>query len=257
MRILLFSVIILIGVWSCNSNKDQMYVVDDTSTYIKVNGNEIAPDSEFVSIINSYKKGVDSVMLDIVVVSNSSMKRNKPSGSLDNMVTDAMMFEVDKSIELDIDFAMYNYYGLRRPLPKGEVNRGNVYELLPFTNELTLVHLNPKGIKGLIKYVYSKGGNPLSGINIHYVDSVDYNVSIQGEPLDTSKYYWVATSDYSANGGDKMDFFQDNDSVYYTGILIRDAIFHHFDSLKSNNIILEADSTLRVEFDNEVIGSTK
>ncbi len=234
-----------------------MVVIDDTSTYIKVNSDELEPDSDFVNIINSYRNGVDSIMKDIVVFSTSNMQRNKPSGSLDNMVTDAMMYEVNKSLDLQIDFAMYNYYGLRRPLPKGEVSRGNVYELLPFTNELTLVHLSPLGLRGLLKYVYSKGGNPFSGIQILYIDSLNYAVSIKGEPLDTAKYYWVATSDYSANGGDKMDFFQENDSVYYTGILIRDAIFHHFDSLKTNNIELEPDTLLRVEFENEVIGSTK
>ncbi len=257
MKRYLLSVIIIMSLWSCSNAGDKLVVVNDKSTYIKVNSDELEPDSDFVNIINTYRNGVDSIMKDIVVSSNSRLWRNKPSGGLDNMVTDAMMYEVVKTFDLEIDFAMYNFYGLRRPLPKGEVTRGNVYEVLPFTNELTLVHLSPLGLKGLFKYVYKKGGNPLSGVQIYYVDSLNYNVTIKGEPLDTTKYYWIATSDYSANGGDKMDFFQENDSIFYTGILIRDAVFHHFDSLKTNNIDLEADTLLRVTFENEVIGSTK
>ena len=36
------------------------------------------------------------------------------------------------------------------------------------------------------------------------------NIQIQGKPLDENKTYYVATSDYLANGGDKMTFFKNN-----------------------------------------------
>ena len=251
MKRFILYIVLLISVLSCDNSRKELEVIDVKSSYTSVeNSQQIPPDTVFTKIISTYKKGIDTIMNDIVAISNNVFYRHKPSGSLDNLVTDAMVAEVNNKVDLKVDFAMYNYYGLRMPLPKGEITLGNVYELLPFSNELTFVHLSPSGMQGLIKYIYVNNGMPLSGMSISYNDSLNYEAKINGEIIDTTSYYWVVTSDYSANGGDKMDFFKQSDSVYYTGILIRDALLHYFKNIKENNLELKADSMPRIYFNN-------
>ncbi|CAN5521093.1 hypothetical protein BH11BAC1_BH11BAC1_29140 [soil metagenome] len=55
-------------------------------------------------------------------------------------------------------------------------------------------------------------------------------VSIQGQVFDSTKSYRIVTSDYLANGGDKMDFFKNPIKLETTGILIRDALLDYCDA---------------------------
>lgn len=249
-KISLLSLLLITLILSCKFTHEPKVVISQSSQYYSVAvSDDLPPDAEVDSIISIYKLGVDSIMDEIIVISNENIFRSQPSGALNNLIADAMLLEISKVTEVHIDIALYNYYGIRHALPKGAVSLGRVFEILPFENQNTLVHLNPKGIKGMIDYIYNTGGQPLSGMNIKYIDSVSYEVEIAGEKLDTTKFYWVATSDYAANGGDNMSFFKDSDSIFYTGVLIRDNLIAYLKDINTNNETLEPDTLLRISFE--------
>jgi len=204
-------------------------------------------DSLITSIIYPYKIGIDSVMNEVLCVSEMEMTKGKPESLLGNFVTD-LCLEMYDSIA---DICVMNNGGLRSSLPSGEITRGDIYKLMPFENELVVLELNAEEVYELAEYITKRGGEPFSGLNIYSLDSIEiidskdilhrnnnnitvwmYTSDCRGNyiPLgkdDINSYTLkVLTSDYLANGGDKMSFFN-NKNQLKVGLKIRDAIINY------------------------------
>ncbi len=203
--------------------------------------------------ISPYRQKMDSVMDEVVVYSNKEIYRHKPNGPLNNLVADMLLCQVNKGSNIKADFCLLNYGGLRRPIPAGDVKKSNIFQLMPFENEAVLVKLKPKAMRDLFYYLYKTNGQPISNLIVNYKDSIISSATIGDMAWDSTKSYWVVTSDYTANGGDRMDFFAERDSMILTGVLIRNAIFDYVDSLQSNNLTLDADTNYRIFFKNNSI----
>lgn len=78
----------------------------------------------------------------------------------------------------------------------------------------------------MVNFIATKGGAPVSGIQLRIQDSVATNVFINNVALDTTKIYRVLTSDYLANGGDAFPFVTDKnwDAV---NLKVRDALIEY------------------------------
>jgi len=219
------------------------------------------PDSLITSIIAPYKVGIDSVMNEVLCISDIEMTKGKPESLLGNFVTDLCLEMCMKDLynsrttnSLDIcmaDVCIMNNGGLRSTLPKGKITKGMIYELMPFENELVILELNVSEIFELVEYIYSRG-EPFSGLNIHSLDSIEiidskdilhrknnnitvwmyvsdcrvYNYIPLGKDDINSYTLKILTSDYLANGGDKMSFFN-NKNQLKVGLKIRDAIINY------------------------------
>ncbi len=203
---------------------------------------------EYAELIKPYRQKMDSAMNQEVAYSNKEYFKKKPNGLLNNLVTDILLEELKKTSDINIDFCLLNYGGLRRPLPAGKIIKSDIFQLMPFENEAVLVKLKPVAMHDLFRYIFLSGGQPVSDIEMHFEDSIIQKALISGQAWDSLRSYWVLTSDYTANGGDKMSFFAQRDTMILTSILIRDAIFKHLDSLQKNDILLSADTTERVFF---------
>ena len=188
-----------------------------------------SPDSLITSIIKPYKIGIDSVMNEVLCVSEIEMTKGRPESLLGNFVTDLCL---DQYSDL-ADICIMNNGGLRSNLDKGEITRGNIYELMPFENELVIVELDKKDFIGLLEYVTSRGGEPFSGMII--VMSHDNKLTDYLEPAFVDFYNGgkirVLTSDYLANGGDKMWFFKDKEQTK-VDVKLRDTIINYCKSKK-------------------------
>jgi 2',3'-cyclic-nucleotide 2'-phosphodiesterase (5'-nucleotidase family) len=68
---------------------------------------------------------------------------------------------------------------------------------------------------------------PIAGCKFGVKDSVAMNIEVGGKPFDINQSYKVATSDYLANGGDKMIFFKNPLETEVLGVLLRDAIIEY------------------------------
>lgn len=211
-----------------------------TQLVIDHNQNEIipvisTPDSAITAIINPYKIGIDSVMNEVICISNKEMTKGRPESLLGNFVTDLCLEQFSDQVEICI----MNNGGLRFPLPKGEVTIGDIYKLMPFENKLVVLELNGLELFSLIEYIYSREGEPFSGLKIYSRDSCmilsnrnilyrngdniliskpvtasscggEEEVYIDGR-IDKTYKIRILTSDYLAYGGDKMSFFKGKD----------------------------------------------
>ena len=157
-----------------------------------------------------YKESMSAEMNTVLAVSEESMEKGTPESKLGNFFSDALL-EMAKSKYMvedghPVDFAFFNNGGIRSALPKGSITKGNVFELMPFENELVILSLTGSTAKKLFNYIVTKDGIPVSQLRLGIKGTEAINVSVNGQPFDSTKTYKALTSDYLANGGDQLFF---------------------------------------------------
>jgi 2',3'-cyclic-nucleotide 2'-phosphodiesterase (5'-nucleotidase family) len=224
------------------STQPTEYVFSDTS---------ITPaDSAIIGFITPYKEKMEGEMNSVIAESVYPMERGLPEGRLGNFVADACMSEGAKlyypSDNKTIDFTFLNNGGLRRPLPSGNITRGDVYELMPFENELVVLTLDGVRVKKIFNFIASKGGAPVSGVRFTIKNKEAGGILINGLPLDTAKTYKALTSDYLANGGDSFGMLIDAKRES-TGLKVRDAIMQYMILMNKQGKKIEVNTDGRIK----------
>jgi 5'-nucleotidase len=133
--------------------------------------------------------------------------------------------------EYDIDLSFFNTGGLRSPIPQGDINKRDLYKLMPFENELVVLELNKTEMLDLKAYFNFTKGQPIA-----FADDFSLNDSL----------FLVLTTDYLANGGDKMKFFKDK-VQHKVGIKMRDALINY--CIKKDTISSNLDERHLILFD--------
>jgi 2',3'-cyclic-nucleotide 2'-phosphodiesterase (5'-nucleotidase family) len=187
-------------------------------------------DSNSESIIAPYKDSLEQTMNMVLVQNDSELTRGIPESTLGNLIADLLLeralIEMPDSIRPVI--CLINIGGLRVDLPAGPITVGKVFELMPFENELDVVKLSPDKVNDMFTYLNEVGGQPLSGLNMIVSSAKGRTKYTLDDGDQIEEFLYVVTSDYLADGGDKMDFFKDPLYRIRTGIKIRDAIMDDF-----------------------------
>ncbi len=235
---------IILGLLTVFSGCSRVYHIakEDPQT-IRINEKIAASpsDSEVESLIAPYKAQLDQQMSQVIGQSAMELLKEKPESTLGNWVADAILDYAIRHTGKDLDLAMSNYGGLRIPsLPAGEINKGKIYELMPFDNYLVVLSLKGDVLMRLFERIADYGGWPISrGVQLSIRDSLVHEVTLHGLPIYNQKIYTIVISDYVANGGDRCDFLEDqpreNLEVYF-----RDALIDQVMWLEKNGKQIEA-----------------
>jgi len=131
----------------------------------------------------------------------------KPKVGLGNLITDAML-RVSGA-----DVAVTNGGGIRVPILPGNVTRGHVFNVLPFSNLIVVLPMTGAQVLEMLEFgarllpAQNGGFLQVGGISFA-IDAVRpagsriHSVRIAGVALDPAKTYAVATNDFLAAGGD-------------------------------------------------------
>lgn len=190
------------------------------------------------AFVHPYKQSFVKTMNEVLQVSDTPLTKSRPESLLGNFFADAC-FEFAQlhfeTISLRPDLAIFNYGGLRTSLPKGDLTRGKIFELMPFENELVLVKISGKKLNEGFQYILEKGGEPISNAKLIFNNQTLTQATIDKNMFDISKDYTVLTSDYLAFGGDKMMFFKDPIEYLSLNVKIRDALIEYLYQTKREN----------------------
>jgi 2',3'-cyclic-nucleotide 2'-phosphodiesterase (5'-nucleotidase family) len=216
--------------------------------YVEMNKNDRQIDSATDAILSPYKDSLDKLMN--VIVGHTEVEMPKENGKtetlLGNFMSDICLAKINSPATKTLtgisgDLCLFNNGGMRSSLPKGDLTRKNIFELMPFDNELDIVTISGKQMWNLLRFVAMSGGEPMSGLKLGVtLNKTPGTILIQGQPFDSTKTYNVVTSDYLAYGGDKMDFFKNPLKLTTTGIKIRDAILDYCEEQTKQGKILTA-----------------
>lgn len=168
-------------------------------------------DSTLYNIVSPYKAELDAQMNAILCYSEVAMKKGKPESLLGNWTSDVCLEIAQELYSESIEVSFFNTGGLRSSLPKGNISKRELFQLMPFENELVVLELNQHEILGLKNYFIETEGQPIA-----FSSKFNLNDTI----------FHVLTTDYLANGGDKMSFFKDK-IQHKIGLKMRDALINY------------------------------
>lgn len=195
--------------------------------------------SSIDSLLKPYKDSLAKEMNIVIGTSPINFMTTRPNGTMNNWFADAIFTNQTENLRLSEPvMCLFNVGGIRSSFNQGPITVGDVFKVMPFDNELVWVKLPISVIKTIETYLTKSGGEPLANANL-----VQGKLQLNGVNSQT-KFFWVITSDYLMNGGDKMNFFQQKIEVNFTNKLIRSALL---EEVKKQGV-LKIDSTTRITF---------
>tara|TARA_B100001250_G_scaffold81365_1_gene67047 strand:- start:46174 stop:46785 length:612 start_codon:yes stop_codon:yes gene_type:complete len=194
-------------------------------------------DSTILKIISPYQNKIQDKMNEVLTYTKSNLTKGKPESTIGNFVTDLCLNYSNAHM------CVMNNGGLRTSINKGSITRGKLYELMPFENELVVLELNKNEYLDLLQYIVKRGGEPFSGVNILINKEREILSNSWPVNFDLGENIKVLTSDYLANGGDAMSFFQGKEQ-HKVGIKLRDAIIDY--CIKADTIDVTLDNRIRI-----------
>ena len=185
-------------------------------------------DTVAAKLIEPYRRKMQTEMNAVLARCEQTMFKNEPEGELGNFIADLILAKANQYCREnklpEPDICLLNNGGLRTTLPKGDIIKKRIYELMPFENEIVVLTLSGQNTKALFDFIARINGMPLAGARMGIKNGKSVDITINGKPLDINKQYRVATSDYLAKGGDKMQFFLNPVNTENLGHKLRDAI---------------------------------
>lgn len=243
MKKFILSFIILSALFSCKIKPPQLVRIEGKQTTIN---ETIAADKTYENTIKPYREKVEKEMTAVISYTPKDLFRTDGDleSSLGNLMADLCYERANPVFNSrtgkNIDFAMFNYGGIRAGISKGNITNESAFNLMPFENSLVVVELTSEKIKELVNYLISENkAHPLSKQFNLTISEKGYNLKINNAALDNAKTYFVLTSDYLQNGGDNMNFFKNPLTLHKLDYKVRNAIIDYFKETDTVKVSLD------------------
>lgn len=188
---------------SCGGSK--LAILRGEAKQAKIQSDKIGRDPVMDSFLKPYQEEFHRKMMDTLAFSSIELTRSGKKNTLGQWAVEAMQWYTDSVIKSPTDLALINSGGLRtKSLPIGAIRRKDIYELMPFDNQLVILEIDSAIIDSLIPHI--RAGWPKSeSLRISkFNDASEWHIIKK-----TSKAkFSIVVSDFIANGGDKMYFLK-------------------------------------------------
>ncbi|MGM0375587.1 MAG: 5'-nucleotidase C-terminal domain-containing protein [Bacteroidota bacterium] len=208
----------------------------------------IRQDADMKALIAPLRDSVESIMHEVIGESQQTMHPKKPGTRLSNFVADLIReaaIQESRKTSLPV-ISVINIRGLRSPLPEGEIEVADIFALMPFENQMVILTHTGKEIRELFQHMGESNGDGIAGASFTFSDGEVSNVRINGEPLREDARYYVATSDYLAEGGDHYNIFSRAEETYTSSRKIRELIIEHIRELTNNGQTIDPPKEQRI-----------
>jgi 2',3'-cyclic-nucleotide 2'-phosphodiesterase (5'-nucleotidase family) len=236
----LLSVLLLAGLLTsaCSTTQLPFSVTQKTDLYYQID-DTLAPDPEMSALIAPYMREMNLRMNTVIAWSETELVRGRPEGLLNNLSADIVRFRAVQEMGRRVDIGVVNLGGLRAPLPQGNITVGNIYELMPFENTISVLELDGEQVQTMANQLAVRGGEPVSGIRFRIENGRAVDILVGYEPLRLDRTYLVATNSYMADGGDGVPVFLEARSRTDLPVLIRQAMIEYIRLRRHLNYQLE------------------
>jgi 2',3'-cyclic-nucleotide 2'-phosphodiesterase (5'-nucleotidase family) len=222
------------GLLACSS-----YHITKVNSAIQSLDSHVHIDQTVDQLISPYRDTLQNEMGNVVATSPLDMVVGRPSSVLGNWVADALFVNQTKAVRLRQPvMCVLNTGGIRSTINKGDITLGDMYRIMPFDNEVVWLELPATSLAEIESYLRKTTGEPIANAFVK-----NGKLLVNGWS-DTTTSFWVITSDYLANGGDKMTFFSKSRAVNRTGKLLRDVLIE--EAIQQQSLV--ADSSIRIQW---------
>jgi 2',3'-cyclic-nucleotide 2'-phosphodiesterase (5'-nucleotidase family) len=153
------------------------------------------PQNEFTNFVDSLQQQIERDYSEVIAELEVDWRRRDGESGIGNFISDA------QRAAAFADVGFMNNHGIRKDVLKGPLTKKALFEVLPFQNILTTFQLSGAQLADVIRYyIKEKPSIQTSGIvckwrredkEIEFVECI-----INGKPLEESKMYICAASDY-------------------------------------------------------------
>ena len=166
---------------------------------------------EMDSLVAPYRREMLKEFGHVIGETTTDLIVGRPNSILGFWLCDQLIAKAKDSVIFRTEpvVAFINNGGLRADLPK----------VMPFDNRIVYLKLSLTRIPEMEAYLKEKGGEPIGGFRL-----VKGKLQFPDSLAQNKNYFWVVTSDFLANGGDNMFFFNNPLERLDTNILFRDFI---------------------------------
>lgn len=162
----------------------------------------VQKDSSVAAMLQPYKDSVFRYMNTVIGFSTSTMYKKQPECTLGNFMADCLKWAAAMDFRKKVDVAVINSGSLRSHIQKGDITIQNMYDLMPYNNQLVLLQVNGNILHQLLDRAAYDEGWPCTGISMKIKNREATDILINGSPLYDTAIYSLATTDYIAQGGD-------------------------------------------------------
>ncbi len=217
---LLAALLIVLLSASCSS---RWQIVQTTASKIAVDSScDSLADRDYEAYLLPYKQAIDDKLNTVIGHSAVTMSAARPESLLSNFSADIMRESLRNNFDSVVDIAIVNIGGLRSTIPQGPVTLKNIFELMPFENELVVLWIRGDILMKIFDIIARLGGEGLSGARMGIDEGKAVKVEINGKAIRPEALYSVATNDFLAGGNDKLAPLTKHEKRWDTGLKIRD-----------------------------------
>ena len=234
----------LVGFMSCKN--DSWHLERIEGKQITIN-DSLKTVTEIDAFIKPYREHVNKELDSVLAyaVATYSKSDGELNTAIGNLFADVILNESNPVFKArtgkDIDMVLVNHGGIRSIISKGDVTIRTAFEIMPFENSIVVVALKGESINVLLNYLANANrAHPISGLKLAMdEDNNIVEATINGEAINPTKTYYVATNDYLYNGGDSMTFFKPNEGLEVLNYKIRNALLDYFIKTDTINPVID------------------
>ncbi len=166
---------------------------------LPIDASKIKPDTNLVQEISKFESKIDNLLDETITQSQGKFTHSyMEESSIGYIIADSMK-EATNS-----DVGLTNSGGIKSIFNEGPITLRNLYEVLPFENNLVTVEIQGNELENLIEQSLSGGQTGFlqcSGIECSYstlnpVGSRIIQIDVNGKPLELDATYTVAVNDF-------------------------------------------------------------
>lgn len=216
----------------------QLYSQNYTYTYILVDTNyDNTYDISMKNYIDSLKDLLEVEMNQVIGYTDTPLHVKTPQSELSNLLTDIVLKQGDQfllqEIGVPVDLSILNFGGIRDHfIDKGKIIIGDIYTICPFDNTLVIIELTGIELKKVFSKFTAQDNQPYANAKVLYQGDKIASVSVNGEPINYERTYYLVTLDFIADGGDNILTGVEFKKVTPTHILLREAVIDYITSKK-------------------------
>lgn len=207
----------------CACQHHPVRVVRATTEALSVDASADAiQDTDYLAQLAPSKEALEREMNVQIGYAPERLWVREPECPMLNWASDALWEAAKKVYDGRVDIAIVNMGGMRCEWPAGPITKGNVFELMPFDNQLVVLTLKGSDVIELCESFARYGGQGVAGMRVKTIDGHLADVQVGGKPVNPVADYTVATSDYLSGGTDHMDALTHYVAYWNSELKIRD-----------------------------------
>ena len=198
---------------------------------------KVIPDENLNRLFKSYEESVSNEYMKIIGTAKEELNHYWEKGSdIGPLVAESIIWKMKKE-GLQIDIAIQNAGGIRRSIHKGEITLGDIFDTLPFFNNVTIFKIKGSELISELKRNIERSSKGISSGAFPYLAGMKFEIN-NGKAvnfsIDPERIYTVATDSYIAQGGNGYDTFYHIKEKNITPYIVSDVFAEY---LKEKNVI--------------------